>query len=136
MVALKNDFFSLAKHNTEVSLLKDMTPMMMKDTIEIEPHPMGKFCHQFFVTNTQCHRFRWDKSNNDFPVELAEVDLLKHENKEESSSISPDGEKTVPVVIRWHEPAKSGKVGCVFQTVIVSILPHAEFGQIDQTYYL
>ena len=54
---------------------------------------------------------RWDKSNNDFPVELAEVDLLKHENKDEGiSSISPDGEKTVPVVIRWHEPAKSGNI--------------------------
>ena len=68
----------------------------------------SEFCHQYFVTNIYCHDFRWDKSNNDFPVELAEVDLLKHENKEESSSISPDGEKTVPVVIRWHEPAKSG----------------------------
>ena len=85
-----------------------MTPTMMKDTIEIEPHPTGKFCHQKFVTNIYFTIFRWDKSNNDFPVELAEVDLLKHENKEESSSISPDGEKTVPVVIRWHEPAKSG----------------------------
>ena len=51
LATLKNDFFSLAKHNTEVSLLKDMTPMMMKDTIEIEPHPTGKFCHQNFVTN-------------------------------------------------------------------------------------
>ena len=88
-----------------------MTPTMMKDTIEIERHPMGKiFCHQKLVTNILCHHFRWDKSNNDFPVELAEVDLLKHENKEESSSISPDGEKTVPVVIRWHEPAKSGNL--------------------------
>jgi len=57
----------------------------------------------------------WDKSNNDFPVELAEVDLLKHENKDEGiSSISPDGEKTVPVVIRWHEPAKSVFVICSY----------------------
>ena len=80
--------------------------MMMKDTIEIELHLMGNF------SEIRCQNLkkilRWDKSNNDFPVELAEVDLLKHENKEESSSISPDGEKTVPVVIRWHEPAKSG----------------------------
>ena len=46
-LATLNYSFSPAKHNTEVSLSKDMTHMMMKDTIEIERHPMGEiFCHQ------------------------------------------------------------------------------------------
>ena len=97
---------SLAKPSTEASLSKDTMHTMTKEIIETERHPMGNFSEHPMASLKKT--LRWDKSNNDFPVELAEVDLLKHENKEESSSISPDGEKTVPVVIRWHEPAKSG----------------------------
>ena len=99
--------------------------MMMKATIETELHLMGNL---FQRQDDKIFKnfLRWDKSNNDFPVELAEVDLLKHENKEESSSISPDGEKTVPVVIRWHEPAKSGDLKMTLREIGSSV-----FGEYD-----
>ena len=47
-------------------------------------------------------------------MELAEPDILKkmpsQQKEDKDSPESPDGEKTVPVVIRWPEPAKSGNL--------------------------
>jgi len=52
----------------------------------------------------------WDNSTSEIPLEIADKDLARLViKKDDKSPETPDDEKTVPVVVRWNEPAKTGK---------------------------